>query len=138
MSLPYLLALILGGLIVVDIVLRIVGNKNKARVADETDAVAQLQRDYPEVEAQQVIRTALTRDRRTAFLIISGGTLGFVHGVGDRFVTRQLAPADIAELVREGETGLKVRFKDVTLGRQRFEFSSMADRNFVAAALAPA
>ncbi|WP_274629248.1 hypothetical protein [Arvimicrobium flavum] len=137
MSLPVLIGLIVGGLLVVDILLRFVGKKERALLAGEEDAVAQFRRDYPEVGVEEFGGIVLTRDRRTAFLAMDAGATGFVHGMGDRFVTRQLTSPDVAEVVRDGSDVLTVRFNDVTLRRMHFQFARSEDRDFAAGALQP-
>lgn len=133
-----LVVLIVGGLVLIDVLLRFAGNRGGGRLASAGDAIEQFRREYPEIEGSELARVVLTPDKRNAFLAVVPGGIGFVRGFGDRYVTRQLRPADVAELRREGETGLRVRFNDVTLRRIRFEFASTADRNFVAEALTPA
>lgn len=130
-----LVGLIVGGLVLIDVLLRFAGNRGGGRLASAVDAVEQFRREYPEVEAAEIDPVVLTPDRRNAFLGMTSGSLGFVRGVGDRFVTRQVRSADVGEVVSEGQTALTVRFHDVTLRRLRFEFASSADRDFVAGAL---
>lgn len=132
-----LIGLIVGGLLVIDVLLRFAGNKS-GRLKGVEDAIDQLRRDYPEIPPAQILRVILTSDQRNAFLTMAGGMVGLVHGMGDRFVTRQLAPADIAKLEPDGQTALNILFRDVTLRSKRFEFASTPDRDFVVKSLSPA
>jgi hypothetical protein len=130
-----LVGLIVGGLVLIDVLLRLYGQRGGGRLASEADAIEQFRREYPEIGASELSHVVLTSDRSTAFFSIASGATGFVRSFGDRFVVRQLRPADIASLERHGETALNVRFNDVTLRRLRFEFASTADRDFAADAL---
>lgn len=132
-----LVGLIVGGLVLIDVLLRLYGQRGGGRLSSQSDAMEQFRREYPEIEASEIGRIVLTPDGRNAFLAMNSGATGLVRGFGDRFVTRQLHPADISELKREGETGLNLRFNDVTLRRQKFDFATAADRDFVTDALSP-
>lgn len=126
-----LVVLIVGGLILIDLLLRFARTPPSGQLESETQAVDQLCREYPELDASNVSRVVLTADRRAAFVAMTSGPAGFVSGMGDRFVVRQLRPADIREAVPEAESALRVRFNEVALRPMRFEFSDSAERDLV-------
>jgi len=132
-----LVGLIVGGLVLIDVLLRFAGKRGGGRLQSGSAAIDQFRREYPEVELAALGEVVLTPDERNAFIAMRSGSLGFVRGMGDRFVIRQLRPDDVQDLSETGETSLNIRFSDVTLRRLRFDFSSRADRDFVAAALRP-
>ena len=129
---PIVLAvLIVGGLVLIDILLRYAGNRAGGQLASEADAIEQFRREYSEIEASELADVVLTADRRAAFVAVASGETGFVYGLGDRFIVRRLRPDDIADLLRESEKALKIRFREVTLRPMRFEFANAAARDFV-------
>ena len=131
MNLIVLVALIIGSLVLIDVLLRFAGNRAGGQLASEADAIVQFRREYPEIEASDLTHVVLTADRRAAFISMASGATGFVSGFGDRFVVRQLHPADIAELLRESELALRIRFNEVTLRPMRLEFANTAARDSV-------
>ena len=131
MNLIVLVLLILGGLVLIDILLRFGGNRAGARLTSEQDVIEQLRREYPDVEISESAQVFLTSDRTAAFVPTGSGATGFVCGFGDRFIVRQLHPADIKELACESERALKISFREVTLRPKRFEFANNAARDFV-------
>ncbi len=133
-----LVSLIVGGLVLIDVLLRFGGNRTAAQLASEADAIKQFRREYPDIDGSDLGNVVLTADRRAAFVSIASGVTGFVYGLGDRFIVRQLHAADIAELLPENEMALKIRFNDVTLRPMRFEFADAAARDFVLQSLSAA
>ena len=136
---PIVLALlIVGGLVLIDVLMRFAGNRTGGQLACEVDVKRQFRREYPEIDASDLTDVVLTADRRAAFVSIASGATGFVCGLGDRFIVRQLHPADIGELLGEGEIALKIRFKEVTLRTMRLVFTDTAARDFVLQSLSAA
>ena len=133
---PLLLGgLIVGGLLLIDVLLRFAGNRGVGRLDGEADAIAQFHKEYSEIDAADFGRVVLTSDRRNAFFAIGSNGVGFVRGLGDRFVVRHLGPSDIVEMKTDGDKVIVARFNDVTLRRLRFEFASSGDRDLVTAML---
>ena len=126
-----LVFLIVGGLVLIDLLLRFARKPATGQLASEAEAVEQLCREYPELEASALGRVVLTADRRAAFIPVASGTTGFVCGLGDRFIVRQLHPSDIRELGREGEKAMRIRFNEVALRPMRLEFADMDARDLV-------
>lgn len=81
--------------------------RNFAHESDEY-ARAVLAADFPDEQLGEVLMTA---DRKTAFIALVGGGVGLVHSVGARFLTRLLKGGMPVE--RDGEAGLKIRFRDL-------------------------
>ena len=130
-----LVGLIVGGLALIDVLLRFAGNKSGGRLSSGAEALAAFHAEHPELDVSAAGRVVLTPDKRNAFIELPSGGMGLVRGLGDRFVVRQVGKADIAELARSGQNALIIRFHDVTLRRLRFDFATEADRDFVSAAL---
>jgi hypothetical protein len=130
-----LVGLIVGGLVLIDVLLRFAGNKSGGRLSSEAEALDAFYAEHPELDASAAGRVIVTPDRRNAFIELPDGGIGLVRGLGDRFVVRQVGKADVADTARSGENALTIRFHDVTLRRLRFDFATAADRDFVSAAL---
>lgn len=133
MSLPLLATLVVVGISLIVLAIHLTGGTRSAGLADETDALARFGRDFPSIATAAV---HMTREGSDAFIELADGRVGLVHGFGDRFLTRVLAPADIASCRRRSEAGLLLRLKDFTYGGGAFEFADGAVADRVAALLA--
>ena len=127
--------LIVGGLILIDILLRLASKRGGGLLENDKEAIDRFIQEFPEIDPSDIGRVVTTQDRRHAFVVNRSGGVGFVRALGDRFVVRQLSSRDFARVDDDGETGLKLRFHDVTLRPARLVFSSADDRDFVAASL---
>ncbi|MCO5073725.1 MAG: hypothetical protein M9944_21230 [Rhizobiaceae bacterium] len=127
--------LIVGGLILIDVLLRLASKRGGGRLENDKEAIDRFIQEFPEIDSSDIGRVVTTQDRRHAFIVNRSDGVGFVRALGDRFVVRLLGSKDLASVDDDGETGLKLRFHDVTLRPARLLFSSADDRDFVAASL---
>ncbi|MEZ5781305.1 MAG: hypothetical protein R3D70_06615 [Rhizobiaceae bacterium] len=127
--------LIVGGLILIDILLRLASKRGGGLLENDKEAIDRFIQEFPEIDPSDIGRVVTTQDRRHAFIVNRSDGVGFVRALGDRFVVRLLGSKDLARVDDDGETGLKLRFHDVTLRPARLLFSSADDRDFVAASL---
>ncbi|SMH48907.1 hypothetical protein [Mesorhizobium australicum] len=132
MSLPVLAALVVVGVGLIVTLIHLTGGSRKASLVSADAARARFALDYPNVEVRAV---HLTTDRCSAFLETADGRIGLVHAMGAKFLTRLVAPEDVASLRRSGEASLLVRFSDFTFPGAVFEFESAEVADRVAAAL---
>lgn len=77
----------------------------------------------------------LTRSRDAAFLALSDGRVGVVQAVGRNFLTRALAPGDLAGAPRAADAAVLVRFRDFTWPGGIFAFADAEEARAVAALL---
>jgi hypothetical protein len=134
MSLPVLVAIVAVGIAIIVLAIHLTGGSKVALLGRPEQAQARFLEDFPN---EQVTTIHLTTDRKSAFLELAAGHTGFVHAVGARFLTRNLATADIASVRRAGDAGLLLRTADFTFGGGRFEFTDAATADHVAALLRP-
>lgn len=132
MSLPVLAALVVVGVGLIVTLIHLTGGSRKASLASADAARERFALDDPNIE---VSAFHLTTDRGSAFLETADGRIGLVHAMGAKFLTRLLAPEDVASLRRSGEASLLVRFSDFTFPGAVFEFESAEVADRVAAAL---
>jgi hypothetical protein len=133
MSLPVLAALVVIGVGMIVAAIHFTGGSRIASIDKPEDARERFAIDYPSLA---IVGTHVTLDRRSAFLEIADGSMGLVHAVGARFLTRLYRPADVASLRRSGQTAILIRFSDFTFPGARFDFESSDDADRVARILA--
>jgi hypothetical protein len=95
---------------------RWLGGYTPAHLASSGDALARLRLDFPTFADQESV---LGSDGKSAIVAGADGSLALVEAIGDRFLTRRLAPGDIAALFLEpsGEADgqrLRLQLNDFT------------------------
>lgn len=132
MSLPVLVALVVGGIGFIVVALHFSGGTRDARLADPAAAIARFAEDFAEETVNGVI---LAREGRAAFLALSGGRTGIVQAVGDRFLTRIHGPGE-DDVAPEGAAGLKLATHEFAWSGGVYAFATPDDRDAAAALLA--
>lgn len=132
MSLPILLIAVVIGISIIVAAIHFSGGSKAVTIASTEQAVARFQDDYPE---QPIGAVWLTVAADAAFLELSNGGTGVVQAFGDRFVTRSLAPRDIAACSRVAATGVSLRITDFTFPGGEFVFSDAATADAIVAQL---
>lgn len=128
MSLTVLVVVVFAGISLVVLAVHLSGGSNPARIESKQAAVERLVTDFEEETAEDV---HITRDSRTAFLLLRSGMVGIVHGVGDMFLTRCLSPGEIARFERTSEVELVLELRDVAWTGGVFEFEDRSACNAV-------
>lgn len=123
MSLPILVAMVVIGISVAVAAVHLTGGSVRAAFGGPEQALRRFAVDFPD---EAVVAVHLTRDARTAFLKLADGRIGIVHGVGDRFLTRLLKPADIGDAGPREPAGVTLRLNDFTWPGGVFEFADAA------------
>lgn len=119
MSLTVLVVVVFAGISLVVLAVHLSGGSNKAQIRSKQIAIERLAADFEEESAEDV---HITRDRRTAFLLLASGMVGIVHSVGDMFLTRCLWPAEIGRIERKSDVMLLLDMDDLTWPGGLFEF----------------
>lgn len=128
---------ILGPLVICGISLTVLavyfsGVSKPAKLADQNAARAEFLKDYGDAD---INKTFLTSDNRAGFLMLSQkNTLGLVEAMGSQFLTRFLAPGDVAGVKLSGDL-LEVRFNDFTHKNQHYIVDSKEDVTAIQKAL---
>ncbi len=123
MSLTVLVIVVFAGISLVVLAVHFSGGSEIAQIGSKQTAVDRLSADFEEETAEDV---HITRDTRTAFLLLASGMVGVVHSVGDMFLTRCLWPAEIRRVERTSDEKLLLNLNDPTWPGGVFEFE---DRN---------
>lgn len=131
MSLPFLVALVVGGISLIVLLIHLTGGTRDATLSDARAAMARFAADFPE---ETVEDTTLTADGRSAFLALSDGRTGIVQAFGDRFLTRIHAQGE-DRVEKTGPAGLRVTTREFAWTGGECVFSNGAERDAVAARL---
>jgi type II secretory pathway pseudopilin PulG len=134
MSLPVLVAIVVFGIALSVAAVHFTGGSRKARLADAQQARDRFAQDYPDERATAV---RLTSDGQSAFLEFGNGRLGIVQAIGDCFLTRLVAPDDVAVLAAADANTITLRLADFTWKGGRFTFADAADAKSVLDLLQP-
>ncbi|MBK8456751.1 MAG: hypothetical protein IPL47_06295 [Phyllobacteriaceae bacterium] len=132
MSLPVLVALVVGGISAIVVLLHLTGGTRDARLADAEAARARFAADFLEETAERIV---LAGDGNAAFLVLSGGRTGIVQAFGDRYLTRIHAPGE-DDIAPKGEADLALSTHEFAWRGGTYRFASAAERDAVAARLA--
>lgn len=120
MSLSVLVVVVFAGISLVVLAVHFSGGSKTARIESKQTAIDRLADDYEEETAEEV---HVTRDGRTAFLLLNSGMTGIVHGVGDMFLTRCLAPSEVGRIERTSDGMLYLELNDLAWPGGTFEFT---------------
>ncbi|MBZ9738306.1 MULTISPECIES: hypothetical protein [unclassified Mesorhizobium] len=134
MSLPVLVAIVVLGIALSVAAVHFTGGSRKARLADAAQARERFAQDYPD---EEVTAVRLTSDGQAAFLELGRGRLGIVQVIGDCFLTRVVAPGDVAALTSDAANAITLRLADFTWKGGRFTFADAGDAKAVLARLQP-
>jgi hypothetical protein len=107
-ELPVLGALVVSGVTIVLVLTRVVGWSARATIEDLDAARRQLSLDAPDEQAGDGV---LADDRRSALLELSDGRAAVVFVVGDRLVSRVLAPGFVRRVTTRVD-GLRIGLRD--------------------------
>lgn len=124
MSLPVLVAVVAIGIALVIAAVHFTGGTRKAVLADQAEARRRFAEDFPDEQVEEI---RLTQAQGSAFLRLGNGRVGIVQGVGGRFLTRIVTPAELMKLSHPDPATVSVRFRDFTWPGGNFRFAGEAD-----------
>ena len=119
MSLPILVAIVVVGIAAVVAAVHLTGGSARASLSGTNQALQRFATDYPEVTAKAVF---LTEDTTAALLLLDDGTVGIVSSIGDKYLTRIVAKADIEALGAPDDRTVSLRLRDFTWKGGKFQF----------------
>ncbi|GAA2822646.1 hypothetical protein EDC40_105345 [Aminobacter aminovorans] len=119
MSLPVLVAMVVVGISAVVAAVHLSGGSAMARLTGTDQALQRFVADFPDVTARAVV---LTEDSGTAFLLLDSGSVGIVRGIGDKFLTRVVTAADVADVITRDDRIISLRLRDFTWKGGDFRF----------------
>lgn len=122
MALWQLGALVSFGVSLIVFLVHLSGGSRKARLASDAAAIQRYRNDFPASKADAAIRT---RSGDAAFLLLSDGSTGLVHAMGDEFLTRRLVAGSLKSVGGTGAT-LSLKFDDFTFPFASYEFAGPA------------
>lgn len=128
MSLPILVALVVGGISLIVLAIHLTGGTRNAALQTAAEAVARFTADFPE---EIVSRAVIAGDGLSAFLELTGGRTGIVQSVGDRFLTRIEAPGDVV-VEKTAGSGLRLRTHEFSWAGGIYDFDSAVTRDEIA------
>lgn len=134
MPLTVLVAMVTIGVSLVVLAVHVSGGTRVARLHSADDARTRFAVDHPDAEMG---RCLLSADGRDAVIELADGTIGFVHAVGSKFLTRHALRGEI-----RGSTGhddpakLVLATGDFTWPRATVSFESAAEASEAAALIA--
>lgn len=134
MSLPVLVAIVAIGIALVVAAVHFTGGTKTAVLGGEAEARQRFADDFPD---EQVGDVRLTQARRSAFLRLRDGRTGVVQGIGGRFLTRIVTPAELVQVWRPDSATVSIRFRDFTWPGGNFRFEDEAEALAVMEMLAP-
>ncbi|CAM5610244.1 hypothetical protein MAUB1S_10355 [Mycolicibacterium aubagnense] len=133
-SLPVLVVMVVVGISMAVAAVHFTGGSRVMRLVDAGQAMDRFAVDFPDLTPGTI---QLTENGDTAFIDLGDGRTGIVHVIGDRFLTRVVAPSEI-EFARLGNDRiLTLRFKDFTWREGRFAFTDAETASAVFMALDP-
>jgi type II secretory pathway pseudopilin PulG len=132
MSLPILVAMVVVGISAVVAAVHLSGGSARARLAGADQALQRFATDFPDVTAHSVF---LTEDGDTAFLQLDNGAVGIVHGLGDKFLTRIVSSANVADVTARDDRTVSLRLRDFTWKGGNFRFTDSEAAGAVMAAV---
>jgi hypothetical protein len=119
MSLPVLVAMVVVGISAVVAAVHLSGGSAMARLTGADQALQRFVADFPDVTARAVV---MTEDSGTAFLLLDSGSVGIVRGIGDKFLTRVVTAADVADVITRDDRIISLRLRDFTWKGGDFRF----------------
>lgn len=128
---------ILGPLVIFGISLTVLavyfsGISKAARLTDAKEVQMEFLRDYADAIIE---KTFLTSDNRAGFVALSEkNTFGLVEAMGSQFLTRFLAPGDVAS-VKLSDGQLDVCYNDFTHKKQHYTIDNQKDAAAILEAL---
>ncbi|MDH4985124.1 hypothetical protein QEZ47_06140 [Aminobacter anthyllidis] len=120
MSLPVLVAMVVVGIAAVIAAVHLSGGSVRTRLSGTDQALQRFAMDFPDVTSSAVF---LTEDSGTAFLLLENGSVGIVRSIGDKFLTRIVARADVAALRALDDRTVSLRLRDFTWNGGDFRFA---------------
>lgn len=120
MSLPVLVAMVVVGIAAVIAAVHLSGGSARARLSGADQALQRFAMDFPEIAVSAVF---LTEDSGTAFLLLENGSDGIVRSIGDKFLTRIVARADVVALRALDDRTVSLRLRDFTWKGGDFRFA---------------
>lgn len=119
--------LVVGGVSLIVYLVHAAGGSRKAVLTDSNAAIVRFAEDYPD-DAPSIVH--LTKGNASAFLALPDKTVGLVHPVGDRYLTRILTAQDIISVNANAER-LTLKIADFSFSGGTYEFVTQAERQSV-------
>lgn len=132
MSLPVLVAMVVVGISAVIAAVHFSGGSMSAQLSGADQAQQRFAADYPEATARAVL---LTEDGATGFMLLDHGSVGIVHGIGDKYLTRMVARADVLGLDAPDDRTVSLQLRDFTWKGGSFRFANGEAASTLMAAL---
>lgn len=121
MPLEILAIMVVAGLSLVIAAVHFSGLSHVARFDGDDQAINRFNEDYPD---EKVCSVFIAAGNKTAFLELADGRTGLVQAVGDRFLTRVINRAAVAEAKADRNGWFYLRLNDFSLPRLRAEFAA--------------
>lgn len=128
LGLSTLIVMIVVGVTIAILATHFMGGSKQPLLNDDEQTKSIFLQDFPETTIGPII---YPNDRRTAFFQLQESRVGIVHGIGNRFLTKQISPSEILSAEAVGATELKLRLRDFTWPKAKFSFVDEASRNNV-------
>ncbi|MBE1203791.1 hypothetical protein [Aminobacter carboxidus] len=132
MSLSVLVAMVVVGIAAVVAAVHLSGGSAKARLSGTDHALDRFAADFPDSTTRAVF---LTEGSEAAFLLLDNDAVGIVRGIGDKFLTRIVAGADVVALSALDDTTVSLRLRDFTWKGGDFRFADTEAAGAVVATL---
>lgn len=133
MELWQLGALVGFGVTLIVFLVHLSGGSRKAILINNDMATGRYLIDFPLAEVQSVLRTT---SGDAGFLLLSDGSTGLVHAVGDAFLTRHLTAGSIKSAQSVGPE-LSLAFNDFTFPAATYAFADEATASSLRQRLSP-
>jgi hypothetical protein len=132
-SLPLLVAVVGFGIGLVVLLVHLSGGSARVPLGDEEQVTERFRIDFPDAEIARCFESA---DGFEALLVLADGSLGLVHTVGSKSLTRHYKRDEFATMISvKDETSLAFDAHEMTLPRITITFDSPQTRADVMAAL---
>lgn len=124
MSLGLLVAIVIGGIVLVVLTVHRSGGSAQALLDDAGAAIVEFGKAYPALPIRDVV---LTADRRAAFLRLADQQTGFVQAHGRHTIARLLQGGAVHVSAGPEARSLAIDFKETTFKGGVFVFASAED-----------
>jgi len=132
-SLPVLVAIVGFGIGLIVLLVHLSGGSQRMPLGTDTEVAERFGIDFPDAEVQRCFESA---DGYEALLLLADGSLGLVHTVGSKSLTRHYKRDEFATMISvKDEASLAFDAHEMTLPRIVIAFGSREARDVVVAAL---
>ncbi|MBO6640526.1 MAG: hypothetical protein JJ920_20930 [Roseitalea sp.] len=133
MSLPVLVAIVGFGIGLIVLLVHLSGGSQRVKLGTDAQVAERFRIDFPDSEVARCFESA---DGFDALLILTDGSLGLVHTVGSKSLTRHYKRDEFATMISvKDEVSLAFDAHEMTLPRITIAFGSPQTRADIMAAL---